>query len=95
MLLMQNSVPIYCPALTDGSLGDMIYFHSFRNPGLVIDIVEGNTSPVSCIGEIYDSLHLCDIVLLRTSDNLSLVQYYTKIARCHYLILLVLQISRG
>jgi deoxyhypusine synthase len=26
--------------LTDGSLGDMIYFHSFKNPGLVIDIVQ-------------------------------------------------------
>jgi len=26
--------------LTDGSLGDMIYFHSFRNPGLIIDIVQ-------------------------------------------------------
>jgi deoxyhypusine synthase len=37
----KNSIPIYCPAITDGSLGDMIYFHSFRNPGLVIDIVEG------------------------------------------------------
>lgn len=36
----KNNVPIYCPALTDGSLGDMIYFHSFRNPGLVIDIVQ-------------------------------------------------------
>jgi deoxyhypusine synthase len=37
----KNGIPIYCPAITDGSLGDMIYFHSFRNPGLVIDIVEG------------------------------------------------------
>uniref|UniRef100_A0A7I4FLF2 Deoxyhypusine synthase n=1 Tax=Physcomitrium patens TaxID=3218 RepID=A0A7I4FLF2_PHYPA len=36
----KNNIPIYCPALTDGSLGDMIYFHSFRNPGLVIDIVQ-------------------------------------------------------
>lgn len=35
----QNDIPVFCPALTDGSLGDMIYFHSFRNPGLVIDIV--------------------------------------------------------
>lgn len=34
----RNNIPIYCPALTDGSLGDMIYFHSYRNPGLVIDI---------------------------------------------------------
>ncbi|XP_002987560.2 deoxyhypusine synthase isoform X1 [Selaginella moellendorffii] len=36
----KNGIPIYCPALTDGSLGDMIYFQSFRNPGLVIDIVQ-------------------------------------------------------
>ncbi|RDX55435.1 Deoxyhypusine synthase [Lentinus brumalis] len=36
----KNDIPVFCPALTDGSLGDMIYFHSFRNPGLVVDIVQ-------------------------------------------------------
>ena len=30
---------MFCPALTDGSIGDMIYFHSYRNEGLVLDIV--------------------------------------------------------
>ncbi|KAG8990682.1 Deoxyhypusine synthase [Tulasnella sp. JGI-2019a] len=35
----KNNIPVFCPALTDGSLGDMIFFHSFRNPGLIIDIV--------------------------------------------------------
>lgn len=35
-----NKIPIFCPGLTDGSLGDMIYFHSYRNPGLVIDIAQ-------------------------------------------------------
>ncbi|EGN93073.1 hypothetical protein SERLA73DRAFT_190246 [Serpula lacrymans var. lacrymans S7.3] len=35
----KNDTPVFCPALTDGSLGDMIYFHSFRTPGLVVDIV--------------------------------------------------------
>lgn len=34
----KNNIPVYCPALTDGSIGDMIYFHSYHNPGLVIDI---------------------------------------------------------
>lgn len=24
----------------DGSLGDMLFFHTYKNPGLVIDIVE-------------------------------------------------------
>ncbi|CAG8808262.1 5464_t:CDS:2, partial [Dentiscutata erythropus] len=35
----KNKIPVYCPAITDGSIGDMIYFHSFRNPGLLLDIV--------------------------------------------------------
>ncbi|PFH46319.1 hypothetical protein AMATHDRAFT_77718 [Amanita thiersii Skay4041] len=36
----KNDIPVFCPALTDGSIGDMIYFHSFRSPGLIIDIVQ-------------------------------------------------------
>ncbi|KAF8558935.1 Deoxyhypusine synthase [Imleria badia] len=35
----KNDIPVFCPALTDGSIGDMIYFHSFRSPGLIVDIV--------------------------------------------------------
>nr|CCU83286.1 deoxyhypusine synthase [Ipomoea neei] len=44
----KNKIPVFCPSLTDGSLGDMLYFHTFRkedpnnpdhNPGLIIDIV--------------------------------------------------------
>jgi deoxyhypusine synthase len=36
----KHNIPVFCPALTDGSLGDILYFHSFRakNP-LVIDIL--------------------------------------------------------
>ncbi|XP_072925424.1 deoxyhypusine synthase isoform X1 [Hemitrygon akajei] len=36
----KNNIPVFSPALTDGSIGDMIYFHSYKNPGLVLDIVE-------------------------------------------------------
>lgn len=39
--VLQNNIPVYCPGLTDGSLGDMLYFHSFHNPGLIVDIVQG------------------------------------------------------
>ena len=36
----KNGIPVYCPALTDGSLGDMLYFFSYsHSPGLSIDIV--------------------------------------------------------
>ncbi|GJN23376.1 hypothetical protein PR202_gb11020 [Eleusine coracana subsp. coracana] len=38
--LEQNNIPVYCPALTDGSLGDMLFCHAVRNPGLIIDIVQ-------------------------------------------------------
>ncbi|XP_007008768.2 PREDICTED: deoxyhypusine synthase [Theobroma cacao] len=36
----KNEIPVFCPGLTDGSLGDMLYFHSFRSPGLIIDVVQ-------------------------------------------------------
>ncbi|KAL1996667.1 hypothetical protein VTN49DRAFT_7532 [Thermomyces lanuginosus] len=38
----KNDIPIFCPALTDGSLGDMMYFHTYRSSPkrLVVDIVE-------------------------------------------------------
>ncbi|KAJ7950029.1 deoxyhypusine synthase [Quillaja saponaria] len=36
----KNNIPVFCPGLTDGSLGDMLYFHSFCSPGLIVDIVQ-------------------------------------------------------
>lgn len=38
----KNDIPVFCPALTDGSLGDMLYFHTFKSSPLQlrIDIVE-------------------------------------------------------
>jgi len=35
----RNGIPVFCPALTDGSIGDMIYFRGFEYPGFKIDIV--------------------------------------------------------
>ncbi|KAK9452927.1 Deoxyhypusine synthase [Dipodascopsis uninucleata] len=37
----KNNIPVFCPALTDGSIGDMLFFHTFRaSPKqLKIDIV--------------------------------------------------------
>lgn len=38
----KNDIPVFCPALTDGSLGDMLYFHTFKASPLhlCIDIVQ-------------------------------------------------------
>jgi deoxyhypusine synthase len=35
----KNKIPVFCPAITDGSMGDMIYFYSINNPDLKIDVV--------------------------------------------------------
>jgi len=36
----KNNIPVFCPAITDGSIGDMFYFHSYKRPGFIIDIVQ-------------------------------------------------------
>jgi deoxyhypusine synthase len=38
----KNDIPVFCPALTDGSLGDMLFFHTYKSSPqqLRIDIVE-------------------------------------------------------
>jgi deoxyhypusine synthase len=43
---------VFSPALTDGSLGDMLFFHSFKNPGLVVDILDGQGFHFSPWGEM-------------------------------------------
>ena len=35
----KNKIPVYCPVITDGALGDNIYFFSFKHSDFVIDIV--------------------------------------------------------
>eukprot|EP01064_Diplonema_japonicum_P012375 TRINITY_DN19856_c0_g1_i1.p1 TRINITY_DN19856_c0_g1~~TRINITY_DN19856_c0_g1_i1.p1 ORF type:complete len:359 (+),score=103.01 TRINITY_DN19856_c0_g1_i1:115-1077(+) len=33
----EGNIPVFCPSLSDGSIGDMLFFHAFKNPGLVLD----------------------------------------------------------
>ena len=33
----KNQIPVFCPAITDGSMGDMIYFFSYDHPEFRID----------------------------------------------------------
>lgn len=35
-----NNIPVFSPALTDGSVGDMLYLHSYERPGFVLDIAQ-------------------------------------------------------
>jgi len=36
----KHHIPVFCPALTDGSMGDMLYFFSYDNPHFILDDVQ-------------------------------------------------------
>ncbi|KAA8497048.1 Deoxyhypusine synthase [Porphyridium purpureum] len=76
----RNNIPIFCPALTDGSMGDMIFFHSIKSPGLVIDIVQDihainkramKSSCTGCVilGAGLVKHHICNANLMRNGTD--------------------------
>lgn len=36
----KNGIPVFCPSITDGAIGDCLFYHSMKTPGLKIDLVE-------------------------------------------------------
>jgi len=36
----KNNIPVYCPAFTDGALGDVIYFYTWKEQGFIVDLVQ-------------------------------------------------------
>ena len=36
----KNKIPVFCPAITDGSFGDMIFFMKQRKPDFSVDVSE-------------------------------------------------------
>lgn len=35
----KNQIPVYCPAITDGALGDMLFFNSYKNEDFILDVI--------------------------------------------------------
>ncbi|CAL4147847.1 unnamed protein product, partial [Meganyctiphanes norvegica] len=78
----KNKIPIFSPALTDGSLGDMMYFHGIKNPGLIVDINKDlwrlnqfakkslNTGMIIIGGGLIKH-HICNANLMRNGANYS------------------------
>lgn len=76
----KNNIPVFSPALTDGSLGDMMYFHSYKNPGLVVDIlsdlrrlntmaVKANNTGMIILGGGVIKHHICNANLMRNGAD--------------------------
>ncbi len=36
----KNDIDVYCPAITDGSIGDMIHFFKYKHPDFKIDVAD-------------------------------------------------------
>ena len=78
----KNDIPIFCPALTDGSIGDMIYFHSYKKAGFVLDIAEdirrlndlavkSHATGMIILGGGVAKHHICNANLMRNGADFS------------------------
>lgn len=56
----KNKIPIYCPAILDGSFGDMVYFFKYKRPDFKIDITE----ETKCLNESTTGLEKSGILIL-------------------------------
>lgn len=36
----KNDIPVFCPALTDGAIGDMLFYNNYKRPNFIVDIVQ-------------------------------------------------------
>ena len=78
----KNDIPVYSPALTDGSLGDMMFFNNFGKQGLIIDIlgdlIKLNKSAMAAkktgmiiLGGGLIKHHICNANLMRNGADYS------------------------
>lgn len=76
----RNEIPVFSPAITDGSIGDMIYFHSYSRPGLILDLVadirglnnqavHAKASGLVILGGGVVKHHICNANLMRNGAD--------------------------
>ena len=78
----KNDIPVMCPAITDGSVGDQIYFYSYNHPGFIIDLVQdiriindmavhAKQSGMIILGGGVVKHHICNANLMRNGADFS------------------------
>jgi len=78
----RNKIPVLCPALTDGSVGDMLYFHSYKRAGFVLDInedirkindlaIQSHATGMIVLGGGLVKHHTCNANLMRNGADFS------------------------
>ncbi len=76
----KNKIQVFCPAITDGSLGDMIYFFKSKHQDFLVDVAEdiwkiNNTSigksktGIIVLGEGIMKHHICNSNMFRNGAD--------------------------
>ncbi len=76
----KNGIPVFCPGLTDGAIGDMLYFHDWKRNGFVVDIakdvrrindvaVRAKHSGMIILGGGLVKHHVCNANLMRNGAD--------------------------
>jgi len=76
----RNGIPVFCPGLTDGAIGDMLYFHDWKRNGLIVDIakdvrrindiaVRAKHSGMVILGGGLPKHHVCNANLMRNGAD--------------------------
>jgi deoxyhypusine synthase len=76
----KNDIPVFCPGITDGSIGDMIYFHLWKRSGFIVDIgadvrkindiaVKAKKSGIIILGGGTPKHHVCNANLMRNGAD--------------------------
>lgn len=72
----KHNIPVFCPALTDGSIGDMISFFKYSNPDFKLDIsddiikineiaITSKKTGIVVLGGNFPKHHVCNANLFR------------------------------
>jgi deoxyhypusine synthase len=76
---------VYCPAFTDGALGDVIYFHTWKKEGFIVDLTQDikrlNDTAVKAKGKSGMIIlgggvikhHICNANLMRNGADYSVM----------------------
>lgn len=76
----RNKIPVFCPAITDGSIGDMIYFFKSKHSDFKIDVAEDiwkinnstiglKKSGIIILGGGFIKHHICNANMFRNGAD--------------------------
>ena len=78
----KNNIPVFSPALTDGAIGDIVYFYSYKEAGFIIDIakdirklndmaLKARKTGMLIVGGGVIKHHICNANLMRNGADYS------------------------